>query len=393
MRSVLFGRPLRAVAFGLGLLVSGQESVPAVKWEPVVISSGVLPTTDLFPAQVLAMAARRGGKPRARSIGDTNGVLGVVATTAKAGASVKVTIRLDGFAEDSTLTATLSEAQQAYELWPTIRFDSRALALLRQSVPATAVFSISVDGVAQPDVTRTLTIRAVNDVPYSFRLKNGRELDTSELFAGFVNENSPIIDPILRRALDFKAVPQFKGYQGTPEQVVREVFAVWNVLQRDGVKYSSIATSSAQSQTVYSQHVRFPDETYRNGQANCVDGTVFFASVLYKLGIYPELVMVPGHMFLGFFTDARRSQQMFLETTRIGISAPLSIQQNSVPFLTRDGALYSESYRLFRLAVEDGNQEYQQARAMLMAKAPRYHVIDIDLSRRAGISPIPRFDK
>jgi hypothetical protein len=156
------------------------------------------------------------------------------------------------------------------------------------------------------------------------------------------------------------------------------------------VKYSSIPTSSAQSRAVISQHVRFPDETYQNRQANCVDGTVLFASVLYKLGINPQLVLMPGHMFLGFFMDAGRSQVQFLETTLIGEPGLNSMQQNW-GFLTPNGSLASESYRQFRRAVDVGNQRYLQARPMFDGQAAGYQLIDVDLARRAGISPIPRF--
>jgi hypothetical protein len=329
--SVFLSRPLQVLAIALTLFVSSQEPAPSLKWEPVVTSSGVLPTTDLFPAQVLAMAPRQGAKTSPRYIGDPNGVLGVVATASKPGANVKVSIRLDGFAQESTLNATLPEADQKYELWPIIRYDTRALASLRQSVPATAVFTLIVDGVTLPEETRSLTIRAVNDVPLYFRQRDGRQLDTTNLFAGFVNENSAIVDQILGRALKSNVVGQFQGYSGTPQDVVREVFAIWNVLQRDGVKYSNIPRSSAPSQTVFSQHVRFPDEAYQHQQANCVDGTVLFASVLYKLGINPQLVVTPGHMFLGYFTNRGRSQPQFLETTMIGQTSPGPMSQVGIP--------------------------------------------------------------
>ena len=36
-----------------------------------------------------------------------------------------------------------------------------------------------------------------------------------------------------------------------------------------------------------------------------MDGSVLFASVLYKLGIYPVLVRIPGHMFVAFYIRDR----------------------------------------------------------------------------------------
>ena len=140
--------------------------------------------------------------------------------------------------------------------------------------------------------------------------------------------------------------------------MIREVFSIWNVLQRQGVKYSSITTASGESRAVLSQHVRFLDETVQNSQANCVDGTVLFASVLYKLGIYPVLVKIPGHMFLAFYTDAQRQHISFLETTMVGAPGLSSIQRNWT-FKTADGYLSSESYRQFSGALNYGEQEFQ----------------------------------
>ena len=109
------------------------------------------------------------------------------------------------------------------------------------------------------------------------------------------------------------------------------MFAVWNVLQRIGVKYSSITQPSGSSDTIMSQHVRFLDEAYSNSQANCVDGTVLFASVLYKLGIWPVLILRPGHMFLGFYPDEssyqRHQNLACLETTLIGNPGLNSVQR------------------------------------------------------------------
>jgi hypothetical protein len=49
-----------------------------------------------------------------------------------------------------------------------------------------------------------------------------------------------------------------------------------------------------------------------------VDGSVLFASVLRQIGIEPILVLVPGHMFMGFYLDPECTKPEFLETTMMG---------------------------------------------------------------------------
>jgi hypothetical protein len=313
-----------------------------------------------------------------------------VVTSHTPNARVQVTITVDRLSEASTFDATLPHANRAYEIWPTIRFDMRALAGIREAFPATAHFTVAVDGVQVGQQSKTIRVRSVNDVPFVYVTKNRQHVDLSFMFVAFVNENSPIIDKILRDALAVNAVQSFKGYQGTPQEATREVFAIWNVLQRRRVKYSSITQPSGQSRNVVSQHVRFLDEVVDNQQANCVDGSVLFASVLYKLGIYPALVLVPGHMFVGFFADQQRRQPVFLETTLIG-NPGLTGLQETWKFMTNDGYLASRSYELFRGAIAAGNQRFQHAAPHLQSKTRGYVLIDVDAVRKTGIAPIARF--
>jgi hypothetical protein len=134
-------------------------------------------------------------------------------------------------------------------VWPKIRFDARALATVREAFPTTAIFAVAVDGAPAVEQSRTIRVRSVNDVPFLYVTNTGQVQDFGFMFAAFVNENSPQIDGILKEALRFNAVSGFIGYQGTTQDVVRQVFAVWNVLQRKGVRYSSITQPSGASQT------------------------------------------------------------------------------------------------------------------------------------------------
>jgi hypothetical protein len=83
------------------------------------------------------------------------------------------------------------------------------------------------------------------------------------------------------------------GYQGSEDDVLNQVFAIWNVFQRRGIKYSSITTTSSTSKKVASQYVRTFSDILNAKQANCVEGSILFASVLRKIGMAPFLVLLP----------------------------------------------------------------------------------------------------
>ena len=208
-----------------------------------------------------------------------------------------------------------------------------------------------------------------------------------------MNENAPIIDEILQDALEHNAVSSFHGYSGNKQDFVRQLFAVWNALQRKGIKYSNITTPSGITENIYSQHVRLPDESYGNSQANCVDGTVLLASVFYKIGMCPILVSKPGHMFLGVYNDAESCAKQnhqnitYIETTAVG-SVHLNSFQKEWKFKTSDGVYASTSYASLASASNFARKEYNEMVPALNLQKKGYSVLDITQLRSMGVMPI-----
>jgi transposase len=146
------------------------------------------------------------------------------------------------------------------------------------------------------------------------------------LFASYVNEEHPEIANILKKMLDTKMVDNILGYQWGPEFVDLQVAALWRVLHERGFQYSDITNTSgfndATGKGVFSQTVRTFENSLQTNQANCVDGTVFIASVLKRMNIKPILINVPGHCFLGYYmNDTTTTNIHYLETTMMASSS------------------------------------------------------------------------
>lgn len=374
--------------FGIAQTPAGQgPSASVVKWEPFFNLDG-----ELYPSIVLATSGRTltttSGK---NSFGDPLGFAGIKIRTATPNAQVHVEIQVEGVSQTSAMDVTLPQAGQDYRIVPLIRYDYSRLAAIDQSIPATVTYSVKVNGNDLGQQTRSIRIRSVNDVPFAAVRPDGKTEDLSFLFAGYVNESHPFVQTVLQKALRYHAVNAFVGYQGGPDEVRMQVFALWNVLQRDHIHYSSITTPSAASPTghVYSQAVRFIDQSIESQQANCVDGSVLFASLLYKIGIDPILVHKPGHMFVGYFLQDGHKQPEFLETTMLGVGhQPSSMNIAFSPVL--HPAQGSESYRQFAQAVQVATNTFQkEVLPALEAHKPGYAVIDIAKARQLGINSIP----
>jgi hypothetical protein len=336
---------------------------------------------ELYPSYILTVSGPRENVEIPKDyIGDPAGIAEVWIVPSVPNAKVHVDISIDGWASPSELDTTLTRVGTGYRLAPYIRYDFVQLARTNQSYPAMIRYAVSVNGVDLGWDQIPIRVRSVNDVPFYVESDlTGESQDLSAIFAGFVNERHPAVQQILQEALNLKAVQRFVGYTENPADVGLQVIAIWYALQRRGVRYSNATTPSAASLSgrVYSQAVRFIDESIDSQQANCVDGSVLFASVLYKIGIHPILVRTPEHMFVGYWLDEEHSAYEFLETTLLGEGR-------------RPGSLKESANRILR-AVEFANKVFNENVQPAVEKdEPGYFIIDIAEIRKLGINAIPR---
>jgi hypothetical protein len=361
---------------------------------------------NIFPSFVLATATIRlpdaeDAEPGLLVLGDQSGRLGIHIYGA-GGSTVTVTLKKNAIMDESTFSGTIPKGVDEALVVPKALFDYQALQGIRQPMPLNLVATVQLDGGAPVQKAITVTVRSINDCLF------GRELGPDEdededaqpenesfdwMFAAYVNENHPGVEKILKQALEAEIVEDFSGYaeDGDPEQVIRQVFAVWNVLQRQGVKYSSIDTTHSEDSSLWSQHVRFLDEVIDNTQANCVDGTVLFASVLRKIGIRPYLVLVPGHMFLAFSLDASEQELFGLETTMMGQGKLRTVDRKNEQLSAeiREKMKNETSWASFEEALNAGSEALKDAMSRLESEDdPEYRLISVAEARKLGILPI-----
>jgi len=201
---------------------------------------------------------------------------------------------------------------------PRIKWDYDQLASCRS--PGLVDFTVIcyVDNIECDRHNLRVNYRSVNECVY-IAINNETDdiYDFTWMFGAYVNENHTKIDPFLQKIISNGIVTNFVGYQRDDATVLKQVFSIWHELQLRGVTYSNVVMTSNPAAGVGSQYVRFFDEVLDNTQANCVDGTVFFSSILRKIGIEPILILIPGHMYLGYY-DVSGESYFLLETTKIG---------------------------------------------------------------------------
>ena len=96
---------------------------------------------------------------------------------------------------------------------------------------------------------------------------------------------------------------------------MEQVAAIYTTLQDMDVSYVS-STISYTGQ----QNIRLPADSIGEASANCIDGTLLFASAFERVGINPILVIdfQMGHAYVGFQIDKNEKNFVFLDTVYVG---------------------------------------------------------------------------
>jgi hypothetical protein len=349
---------------------------------------------QLFPSFIIATATLKlpeeAIEDRAEGeevLGDTQGLLGVTIEAAEDDAPVTVTISCGTIMEPSIFKGTLEKSGTTYTIFPKIKYKYEVLAKRSQPGPVTVTYKVQV-GDEVEEKSETLTLRSINDCPFTLS-EDGKPVDVCFMFAAYVNEQHPFVDKVLRESLDTKVVDSFTGYQSKDKaEVYRQVYAVWHALTQRDLKYSDITTSSAESDSVNSQHVRMIDESINNAQANCVDGSVLMASVLRKVGIEPVLIMVPGHCYLGFQLDAEGKEFAALETTLLGSSPDEGVKIEGLGDVPEEWES-RKSWKSFTAALAIGTADLaKNAEKFKKHDDADYQIISVMAARKLGILPI-----
>ncbi len=372
-----------------GLLLScGVLAAAGVEWEPDVYPKG-----NLFPSLVIGTACVDPSEElfaawAGAHHGDPQGIVGASISGLKKGDKFKLVIGANDLMKESQLEGTVKKGGGEILVHPKISYRYDQLAALTQAVPLDVSMELFVNGESLGPKSITVTARSVNDCLFGVEEDDDESSDYSWIFSAYVNEDHPWVDRLLKEALQTGIVSSFTGYQSeSTDEVLLQVFAIWNVMQRRGMKYSDITATAAERDGIYSQHVRFLDQSVAASQANCVDGSVLLAALLRKIGLSPSLVIVPGHMFLAVYLDDETL--IGIETTLMGEKSLEKVDRERFPsFANLPAGARKEAWRSFEGAVAAGTAALEEDAEKFESEDLEYQIIDIEEARKMGILPI-----
>lgn len=354
---------------------------------------------NIFPSAIISIATTDAAfitPVDTPYVGNVRNGLAVQVTADKPNSMVRIELEETPFFAKSVSTFVLPQKDVTYTIYPDVLWRYETLRSNDQAEPVNVALTVELNGEVLGQKVRTFSVRSINEclLGYMRHLPSGKTtyVSTRQLFAAYVNEENPLIDQLLREALNTRIVRRFQGYQvGTAESVDKQVYALWFVLQKRNFKYSSVSYSSLSSNVVWSQRVRTFDDAFKTSQINCVDGSVLFASLLRAINITPVLVQIPGHMFVGYYTDSQNKNLTFLETTMIGdVDLDEYFPEEKLDS-TMQGKSQSQVSKLtFEKSKEYAAKTYQRNESKIKGNQQGYMFVVITKQLRSRIQSIGR---
>jgi len=202
---------------------------------------------------------------------------------------------------------------------------------------------------------------------------DGEEMnDMTPFIVAWVTPHAAEIDPLVRKAAEYLPGKSITGYQcgdscteaQWQESTNSQVEAIFTALKNDyQITYVNSLIAYGKS-TENAQRVRMPAESINQKSANCIDGTVLYASALESIGMTPHIIILPTHAFVCYETKPDSPGSLScLETTMTGSST-------------------------FDEAVQYANQEYQTEISNGNFKSGASQDLSVTNLRKLGIHPM-----
>jgi hypothetical protein len=190
----------------------------------------------------------------------------------------------------------------------------------REIIAATVRVSITdLPGHSVYESTVPVRLRSAEDMYWGSRFKY------APFIASWVTPHAPEIESVLAHAKDYTPDHRLPGYENwksateQEEETYVEARAIFTALKRMGLSYVKSSSTLGDHKNL-SERVRMPRISLDQSSANCIDAVVMYASLFENLGMEPEVVIVPGHAYVGVRVAEGSPRFMFLDAALTGRS-------------------------------------------------------------------------
>jgi hypothetical protein len=228
----------------------------------------------------------------------------------------RVHVRVRGWSDEEIQTTDLNPGEARNLMFAPV-FLPR-LFTNREIVAATAVITVyDASNHVVFATTAPVRLRSVDDMYW------GQQFKYARFIASWVTPHDPAVEQILTKAKEFmpgRRLPGYEPWKSAADQrisTMQQVGAIYKALQIKGISYVKSSITFGKNSSV-SERVRMPYESLRQVSANCIDGVVMYASLFENLGMDAEVILIPGHAYVGVRASQNGGDFIYVDTVLTG---------------------------------------------------------------------------
>jgi len=312
-------RPKAGVRLAVALIAISTFGFAADKSElsPAPVPRSMEPTYsvqvgldgEIFPVFAHQAALQ---KPTARTWGT---VAVKVTNSSDTTLRQRITVHVPGWSDQEIQTAEMSAGDSHTYLFAPAFFSR--LYQNRELTSATVVVEVRDRGgrIAFSQAT-PVRLRAADDMMW------GKDFKFAPFIASWVTPHDDVVEQVLSQAKELmpgRRLPGYEEWKSSGDQehsTFQQARAIYRALQKMGISYVKSSTNFGSNEMT--QRIRMPHESLKQTAANCIDGAVMYASMFENLGMDAQIVLIPGHAYVGVRSSQGGSKYLYFDTVLTG---------------------------------------------------------------------------
>ncbi len=255
---------------------------------------------------------------------------------------LRIEASIAGVTSTTTKTVPLRKGKDlVLDLTPPLlaTFDPSTVRATRQANLELKLTIIGADGTEKVALQESheISLEPRDFLPMSAAVDKEQRVKTYSYLAAWVTPNAKAIDAFLT---DAKKNAPGHSFSGEQSATLPQVKALFEALKGKGVSY--VMDPNVMSGMGFGQRTRLPTEVLTSTNAQCLEGTLLYASLLEAVGLEPAIVIIPGHAFVAWHAGPKDgvppTNVYFLETTMThGAEFDDAIKVAKKEFMQADG--------------------------------------------------------
>jgi hypothetical protein len=223
----------------------------------------------------------------------------------------RISVHIPGWSDQEIQSAEMSAGEARTYLFAPAFFPR--LYQNREITSATVVVEVRDRGgrIAFSQAT-PVRLRAANDMMWGDKFK------FAPFIASWITPHDDAVEQVLTQAKELMPGRRLPGYEEwkSPADQERSTFlqarAIYRALGKVGISYVKSSTTFGSNEMT--QRIRMPRESLQQISANCIDGAVMYASMFENLGMDTQVVLIPGHAYVGVRSSQSGSKYLYFDT-------------------------------------------------------------------------------